>query len=185
MPRLTIAIALPLLLLACGQKDETPVADVRPAIAVEYVRGDDLPVHAQPSDGSPIVTKYGNGESVSVLSRSNGWAEVCTANGSGWAKEEGLADAAASKQSEADNLTPRFRGNPPSPVTQPGATGEIVLEADVNPSGEVTSVRVVSNTTGSPALAAKNVAMLQGAKFHPIVQHGERKPFIYTHRVHY
>jgi len=73
----------------------------------------------------------------------------------------------------------------PMPVSAPSAHGEIYIEADVNTSGEVTSLRVLTNTTGSPDLAAANVAALRTARFYPIVQKGERKAFKYYHRVTY
>ena len=80
-----LAIAL-LLLAACS--DEPPQASTESArmpIAIEYVRADSLPVYAAPNDDSPVLTRYDNGESVSVLSRKGSWSEVRTASGSGWA----------------------------------------------------------------------------------------------------
>lgn len=184
------ALALALLAAACGgagseQTAVTDSTDARMPIAVEYVGAQSLPVHAKPDDASAVLSTYGNGESVSVLSRgANGWVEVRTANGTGWAHGADLRDAAAAQSHEADNLTPRFR-KAPSPVTQTTARGEIVLEADVNTDGDVTSVRTLNNTTGSMALEQKNRAELEGAKFFPIVQKGQRVPFTYEYRVHY
>jgi outer membrane biosynthesis protein TonB len=70
-------------------------------------------------------------------------------------------------------------------VTQTTPRGEIVLEAAVNTDGDVTSVRTLTNTTGSMGLEAKNRAELEGTKFYPIVQKGQRVPFTYEYRVHY
>jgi outer membrane biosynthesis protein TonB len=70
-------------------------------------------------------------------------------------------------------------------VTQPSAHGEIIIEAMVNTDGDVTSVKTTRNTTGSDALAFKNSAAIQGAKFYPIVVKGRRREFIYEYRVHY
>ena len=167
-----------LLLAACGN-DAPPPAPARTPVAIEYVRADALRVHARASDASPVVAQYANGESVSVLSRANGWSEVRTATGSGWVRASDL-----SSTGESDNLTPRFRVAP-QPVTQPGAHGELTLEADVNSDGDVTSVRVISNTTGSATLLEKNTASLRRARFVPIVRHGQRTPFTYEHHVHY
>ena len=71
------------------------------------------------------------------------------------------------------------------PVSAPAAKGEIYIEADVNTDGDVVATRIITNTTGSEALAAQNAAALRQAKFYPIVQSGERKPFKYYHRVSY
>jgi len=175
-----------LLFVACS--NETPATTdstaARMPVAIEYVRADALRVHAHASDDAPVVAQYANGESVSVLSKKNGWSEVRTANGSGWVHDGDLASAAEAKKSDEDNLTPRFKVAP-QPVTVPGATGELVLEADINSDGEVTNVRVLTNTTGSSSLLSKNIASLQRARFFPIVRHGERTPFTYEHHVHY
>jgi uncharacterized protein YgiM (DUF1202 family) len=177
--------AAALALVACNESAPPPtdtLAD-RAAIAVEYVRGDGLVVHAKPSDSSPVIANFTSGESISILSKQGEWAEVRTPDGSGWAHTSSLSAAAEAKQEE-DNATPRFR-KAPSPVTQPSAHGEIIIEAMVNTDGDVTSVKVTRNTTGSDALAFKNSAAIQGAKFQPIVQKGHRREFIYEYRVHY
>jgi uncharacterized protein YgiM (DUF1202 family) len=179
----TFAVAIAL--VACNESATPPAdtADERASIAVEYVRGDGLVVHAKPSDASPVLANFTTGESVSILAKQGEWAEVRTPGGSGWARTSSLS-AAAEAQQEEDNVTPRFR-KAPSPVTQPSAHGEIVIEAMVNTDGDVTSVKVTRNTTGSDALAFKNSAAIQGAKFQPIVQKGRRREFIYEYRVHY
>ena len=168
--------------VACA-KEPPREPPARTPIAVEYVRGDSLAIHASPSDASPVVARYDSGESVSVLSRQGEWSEVRTATGSGWARAQELASAAESK-AQADNIKPRFRVAP-APVTQPGARGEIDLVANVNSDGEVIDVKVERNTTGSRSLEAMNVAALRRARFVPIVRHGKRTPFLYDYHVGY
>jgi TonB family protein len=186
--RCALFAAVLVLAVSCGGGEQPPVTDstdTRMPIAVEYVSAPELPVHARAEDAAPVISTYGNGESVSVLaSGGNGWVEVRTANGTGWAHAADLRNAAEAKAHEEDNLTPRFR-KAPSPVTQTTARGEIVLEAAVNTDGDVTSVRTLSNTTGSMGLEAKNRAELEATKFFPIVQKGQRIPFTYEYRVHY
>jgi len=187
MMRLIAFAASVVLMASCGgeQPAVTDSTDARMPIAVEYVGADRLPVHARADDASPLISTYGKGESVSVLAGgSNGWVEVRTANGSGWAHAADLRTAGEAQTHEADNLTPRFRKRP-SPVTQTTAHGEIVLEANVNTDGLVTSVKTLSNTTGSAGLEARNHVELEGASFEPIVRKGKRIPFVYEYRVHY
>jgi Bacterial SH3 domain. len=181
--------ALPLavlLLAACNGDAPEPAdnTDTRMPITVEYVRGATLKIHAKPSDAAPVVTTYQKGESVSVLARRGEWAEVRTATGSGWAHAAEMADAAEAQKAEEDNLKPHFTRTP-EPVTQPGAHGELVLEADVNADGIVTNVRTLSNTTGSASLEQRNTVSLRGAVFTPVVRHGRHEAFVYEHRVHY
>jgi uncharacterized protein YgiM (DUF1202 family) len=183
-PALIIAIAV--LCATCSGTPESADAtsDTRMPIAVEYVRGSTLKVHAKPSDGAPVVTTYQKGESVSILTRRGDWAEVRTAGGSGWARAGEMADAAEAQKAEEDNLKPHFTRTP-EPVSQPGAHGELVFEADVNADGVVTNVRTLSNTTGSASLEQRNTASLRSAVFTPVVRHGTREPFVYEQRVHY
>jgi uncharacterized protein YgiM (DUF1202 family) len=182
MRRLCIAL---LLVAACNS--ETPrsdATDTRMPIANEYVRGATLKIHAKPSNDAPVVTTYQHGESVSILSKRGAWLEVRIAAGSGWAQADELAEATEANKAEADNLKPHY-SRAPEPVSQPGARGEIVLEADVNTDGIVTNVRTLSNTTGSTSLEMRNAASLRHAVFTPVVRHGRREAFVYEHRVHY
>jgi len=169
-------------LISCNHRTEVPEPPPREAIAVEYVQAEKLPVHTTTSDSSPVIATYAGGETVSILSRKDKWVEIRTTDGSGWAHASDLGENA--KQIEADNLSPRFR-RAPMPVSQPGAHGDIILEADVNSDGDVTGVRVIYNNTGSASLAEGNAAALSQAHFLPIVQKGRRRNFTYEHRVHY
>jgi uncharacterized protein YgiM (DUF1202 family) len=168
-----------------GEPPNDAATDTRMPVAVQYVRDAALKIHAKPSDASPVVTTYQHGESVSILSRrSDGWVEVRTAGGSGWTQAGELADAAEASKAESDNVKPHFiRG--PEPVSQPGATGDLVLEADVNTDGVVTNVRTIRNTTGSMSLEIRNTESLRQTVFAPVVRHGRREAFVYEHRVHY
>ena len=173
-----------LLIAACA--NETPVvdtADTREPIAVRYVGAPELPVREQPNDAAPIIATYQNGEAISVLAEKGDWAEVRTGDTSGWAKKADLTDAAAKAQAE-ENPEPKFRIMP-LPISAPSAHGEIYIEADINTDGEVTSTRLITNTTGSPELAAQNMSALRSAKFYPMILKNERRTFKYYHRVTY
>jgi TonB family protein len=168
-------------LAACGAPKNDAATDTRAPIAVEYVRAPEVIIHGRPSDAAPVVTKYQNGEAVDILSRRGDWTEIRMASGSGWVHSADVAPAAATP---ADDTKPHFRREP-APVTEPGAHGEMVLEASVNSDGQVVAVRVVRNTTGSRSLEAKNINSLQQALFEPMVRHGQRMPFTYEQRVQY
>ena len=178
------ASALVLFLAACSGSENVAETDTRVPVATEYVRGASLSIHAQPSERSPIVTTYQTGEAVSVLARKGSWVEVRTVAGSGWVASSGLASSSEATAVENDNLTPRFV-RAPEPMAEPGAHGDIVLEAQVNSEGDVMSVRTLRNTTGLTGLEARTSAALQRAKFAPIVQHGRRQPFVYEYRAQY
>jgi uncharacterized protein YgiM (DUF1202 family) len=184
MKRSLMMIAI-ILLAACDSQPATNIAtDTRAPVAIEYVRGTDLKIHEKADDKAPVVTTYHQGESVSVLSKRGAWSEVQIVAGSGWVHSEELSNAVEATQALADNLNPHFT-RPPQPVTQPGARGELVLEADVNTDGVVVNVRTIRNTTGSIVLEQRNIASLRSAVFAPVVRHGKREPFVYEQRVQY
>src|SRR6266849_5990670 len=169
---------------ACGAPESTQKVDTRAAIAIYYVTAPELKVHAAPSDQAAVLTKFLNGESAAVLSRRNDdWVEVRTANGSGWAHMSELGSADAAKQT-SDNPSPRFE-KVPAPISAPSTHGTIYIEANVNTDGQVTSAKIITNTTGSDELGQRNIQALEQARFYPIVVKGEKKPFVYYYRVDY
>jgi TonB family protein len=174
-------LAFALLAAACHQEPVVET-DTRSAIAIYYVTAPELKVHKQPNDAAAIVTKFLNGEAVSVLAkRSDDWVEVRTVDGSGWAHMADLGSAAAAIQ---DQTTPRFE-RVPAPISAPGTHGTIYIEANVNTDGKVTSAKVITNTTGGEELAQRNIQALEQAKFYPIVIKGNKTPFVYYYRVDY
>lgn len=176
-------LSLLLLITFCAEKPIPEPTDTREPIAAYWVSAPELKVHTKPDEASPVAVVYQNGERVSVLAERGEWVEIRTGDGSGWARRADLGSAEQAKQQE-ENPVPRFRTAPPA-VTHPTAKGDIYIEADVNTDGDVVATQVISNSTGVPELAAQNEAALKQAKFYPIVQQGERKPFKYYHRVIY
>ena len=104
-------------------------------------------------------------------------------DGTGWVLEAELINA---QEVEAilRNPAPRFV-TAPTPVPDPRARGEIVIEAKVNTDGDVVTVAVVKNTTGLQSLADANGAALKQARFYPMVQKGQRMSFTYGYGVTY
>lgn len=179
-----IAILL-LVLAACKAETPAPAAtvDERLPIGVWYVGAPELLVREQPNDTAAELATYSNGESVSVLAEKGDWVEVRTGDRSGWAKRADLTTAERKAQAE-ENPEPKFRVLP-MPVSAPSAKGEVYIEADVNTDGEVTATRILTNTTGQPALATQNANALRSARFFPIIIKGERQQFKYYHKVTY
>lgn len=183
----SLAAAALLLLVACRQERTittgTVPMDTREPVAVRYVGAPELQVREQANEAAPVINTYQNGEAMTVLAEQGDWAEVRTGDRTGWVRKADLTSAEEIQAAE-DNPQPKFRVIP-MPVSAPSARGEIYLEADVNSDGEITAIRTVSNTTGSMALEAQNIAALKAARFFPIVQDNQRKKFKYYHRVTY
>lgn len=182
MKRLALAL---LLATACANEQPavTETTDTRAAIGIWYVGAPELAVREQPNDTAAVMATYQNGEAVSVLAEKGEWVEVRTGDRAGWAKKADLTTAAGKTEAE-ENPQPKFRVVP-MPVSAPSARGEVYIEADVNSDGDILATRIITNTTGSSALAAQNEAALKAAKFYPIVVKGERQKFKYYHRVTY
>lgn len=175
------------LFLAAACANEQPVStetmETRQAIGISYVGAPELVVREQPNDTAAVIATYQNGEAVSVLADKGEWVEVRSGDRAGWAKKADLTTAEGKTQAE-ENPEPKFRVIP-MPVSAPSARGEIYIEADVNTDGDVVATRLITNTTGSTALAEQNIAALKTAKFYPIVIKNERQKFKYYHRVTY
>ena len=181
----TILIAF-ILLFSCTQKP-APITQAtdpaeRLAIAIQYVGTPQINVYTKPDLNSPVDIVYRYGETVSVLSFKGDWAELRTAEGSGWVPKQDLMTAEQMKQL-VESQVPRFLT---PPVAIPSARhGVITMQAKVNTDGEVIQVTPVKNTTGDSQLALDNANALLNARFYPMVQKGQRFTFTYEHNVTY
>ena len=172
-----------LLSVACQKPVEPPAVPARETIAIRYVAVPSLDVHAKPDPAAEIVSTYPIGETVSIYAEQDGWAEIAVGlDASGWVEANALSETRDAVTSSAE---PRFH-LPPMPVVSPGGiTGEIILEASVNTTGEITDIKTLRNTTGSDALEQENIRALRKARFFPLVRNGRTEPFVYEHRVSY
>lgn len=181
-----LLLLVPFLLFSCTQKPK-PVAqaaaDSRQPVAIMYVGIPSMLIHSFPTTDSPVISKYGFGETVSVLSHKGEWAELrMFDNRSGWVLTSELMTAEQSKERVSE--VPHFYREP-AKVEGGRSHGQIEMQAKVGADGVVTTVLVTKNTTGSTALADQNVEALKQAQFYPITQKGQRLTFTYTHSVWY
>jgi SH3 domain-containing protein len=171
---------------ACTQKpkitSDADVTGIRPPIAVEYVAIPTMTVYARPEAGAQPIGSYGFSESIAILARQGDWCEIRTYDGNGWVKATDLMTAEQAK-SEVDHPVPRFYVQPA--MIAYGGHGEIVMQAKVNTEGQVFDVIQVSNTTRNTKIADDNAMALRQALFYPLIEKGQRKTFIYEHRVVY
>lgn len=172
--------------MLAGCSEEPVVDPIRESIGTMYVSADEAPVLERPDASSATLTTFKAGEAATILALKDQWAEVrLDIDRSGWIAKEHLTAQtnAAEMRSTASQIN--FR-RPPSPVFRAGSVhGEILLEASVDANGNVTNVRTLSNTTGSPELERMNRDELLRAKFYPLMSAGRKTPFIYSHRVEY
>lgn len=166
---------------------EAPVIEpVRESIGTMYISSDQAPVMERPDASSPTVTTFKAGEAATILALQDQWAEVrLDIDRSGWIARENLTAQSDAGEMRSSVSEIKFR-RPPSPIFRAGSVrGQILLEASVDANGNVTNVRTLSNTTGSPELERMNRDELLRAKFYPLVSAGRKTPFVYSHRIEY
>jgi len=181
-----LLLMIPILLFACTQKPK-PVAQVaadsRAPVAIMYVGVPTMSIHMFPGADTAVISKYGFGETVSVLAHKGEWAELrMFDNRSGWVLASELMTAEQAKEQVSE--VPHFYREP-AKVEGGRSHGQIEMQAKVGADGVVTTVQVTKNTTGNNALAEQNATALQQAQFYPVSQKGQRMTFTYTHSVWY
>ena len=198
MRRLPLAIAL-LLLAACAAPPappptaapHTPPPPPPAAPAAERVTGtvrvmaSGLNVRGEASVDADVLTQVRKGTVLSVLRREDGWVKVRLAD-----EREGWV---AARFVSGDPKAPRKGGclpdsdyaflQAPTPsFSEDGAHGLVVVEANVDTKGVVTSTKLISNGTGDEALAFLAAREIKSARFSPPIRNCAPSAFIFTYR---
>jgi TonB family protein len=171
---------------------EAPQPKSETAIGSGHVNASLLNVRSEPSMQGDVVGHARRGERVTILGESGTWLRVRTGGGEvGWVSSQHVARDDASSSSPAPSRG--HRGCPPDSdyrfLTPPrpsfdenGPHGVVTIEASVNAQGNVTSTKVVSNTTGQEALATVAAREVTAAKFAPPVRNCVARAFLFTYR---
>jgi len=169
-----------------GCSEEPVPVPIRESIGTMYVSSDQAPVLERPDASGATLTTFKAGEAATILAVKDQWAEVrLDIDRSGWIAKEHLMDQSDGAEMRSTPTDIKFR-RPPSPIFRAGsAKGVILLEASVDENGNVTTVRILSNTTGSPELERLNRDELLRAKFYPLISAGRKTQFVYSHRAEY
>jgi len=152
-----------------------------------------LNVRSAPSLDGEILTQVKKGERLSVLQNGEDWLRIKLDDGTvGWVSRALIAvdGQSASKKAAAK---PRRGGCPPdsdftfaktpTPSFSDSAKhGLVVVEAYVNTKGDVTSTKVVSNTTGDESLAFLAQREMKQSKFVVPIRNCVPREFIFTYR---
>jgi TonB family protein len=170
-----------------------PAATAAPAasIGTVTVTASALNVRRDPSTAGDVITMVRRGQKLTLLASTESWMKVRLESGeNGWVSSQHVTrDGAAPKPA----ARPRKGGCPsdsdyafattPVPVfSDSGAHGLVVVEADVDTNGRVTSTRVVSNSTGDEALGFLTQKEIKGAKFVAPVRNCVARAFIFTYK---
>ncbi len=197
------AIALLMLLAACAAPPASPptTAPTTPppppaqAPAAEQVTGtvrvtaSALNVRREPSGDAEVVTQVKRGTVLSVLRRDESWVKVRLADErEGWVAARFVSSDAKTRAAAvrrggcAPDSDYAFLDAPMPSFSELGAHGLVVVEANVNAKGVVTSTKVISNGTGDEALAFLAEREIKSAKFSPPIRNCQPSAFIFTYR---
>ena len=199
-----IAVLFVALIAACASAPPPPApppAAVPPppppaapsAIGVVRVVTNTLNVRSAPSLDGEILTQVKKGERLSMLEDGESWIRVRLADGTiGWVSRSLIA---VDGEKVAKVTKPRKNSCPPdsdftfakspTPSFSDSASakhGLVVVEAYVNVKGDVTSTKVVSNTTGDESLAFLAQREMKESKFVAPVRNCVTREFVFTYR---
>ena len=144
-----------------------------------------LNVRKDESLSSAVIGHARRGDRVDLLSFGDEWDRVRLVDGTvGYVSvlyviREG---SQARKGCPADAEFSFVKTPMPSFSDQATAHGEVTVDATVDPRGNVTATKVVSNTTGEAALGAMAEAEIRQAKFIAPIRNCVPKPFIFTYK---
>lgn len=146
-----------------------------------------LNVRREASISAEIVGHVRRGERLTITADAGDWLRVTLGDGTiGWVSSElVIMEGAATR--------PRRSGCPPdsdySFVTAPkpafferGPHGMVVIEANVDVRGIVTTTRIVSNETHDDALASMADREIRDARFAPPVRNCVTRAFVFTYK---
>jgi uncharacterized protein YgiM (DUF1202 family) len=144
-----------------------------------------LNVRREASGDAEVLTQVRRGTVLRVLRRDDSWVKVRLAD-----EREGWV---AARFVSGDTSVVRKGGCPPDSdyaflemptpsFAELGAHGLVVVEANVNTKGIVTSTKLISNGTGDEALAFLAEREIKSAKFSPPIRNCQPRAFIFTYR---
>jgi hypothetical protein len=197
-----VAAACLLLLANCGGNAPAPAPAPRPvapsplpatstpeerAIGTVRVNVSTLNVRRDASVSSEVIGHVRRGERLTVISDGGDWLRVRLSDGSsGWVSSELVVREGAAARPRRAGCPPdsdySFVNAPKPAFSEEGPHGMVIIEANVDARGIVTSTRVVSNETRQDALASIAEREIRNASFAPPVRNCAPKAFVFTYK---
>jgi uncharacterized protein YgiM (DUF1202 family) len=146
-------------------------------------------VRRDPSASGEVLTMVKRGEKLALLASTESWMKVRLESGeTGWVSSQHVTrDGAPAKPAKSRKGCPAdsdyaFATTPVPNLSDRSAHGLVVVEADVDVSGRVTSTRVISNSTGDETLGLLTQREIKGAKFIAPIRNCVPRAFIFTYK---
>jgi TonB family protein len=190
-------IPIALLLAACAtpappparpEPEPQPVAAAKPETVIGTVRvtASVLNVRREGSMAAEVIAQAKKNDRLSLLEDGDQWSRVRLADGTvGYVsaplvKREG-AQARARKGCPADTDYSFAKAPMPSFSDRDSAHGIVTVDATVDVKGNVTSTKIIANSTGDETLAFLAEREIQKAKFVAPIRNCAPRPFIFTY----
>jgi uncharacterized protein YgiM (DUF1202 family) len=167
-----------------------PAPAPAPSLGTVTVTASALNVRRDPSTAGDVITLVKRGTRLKLLASTESWMKVQLDGGEiGWVSSQHVSreGAAAKPPARARKGCPAdsdfaFATTPVPSFSDSGAHGLVVVEADVDTAGRVTSTRLISNSTGDESLAFLTQREIKGAKFVAPIRNCVPRAFIYTYK---
>jgi uncharacterized protein YgiM (DUF1202 family) len=168
-----------------------PVPSVAPVIlpakTTVYVTASSVNVRRDPSMAGEVLKQAKKNEPLTLLSSSEDWSNVRLPDGTtGWVASRFISQSPSSAAAPAKagcNTDFAFIKTPkPAFAEDQTKHGLVVVDAYVNPTGDVTSTKVVTNDTGDMKLAALAQNEIKSAKFEAPKRNCVARAFIFTYK---
>ncbi len=162
--------------------EPAPAAEPSPAAQaaeVSWIVPKTVNVRENPSTKAPTVAKAAKGTRLTSFEEKDGWVRVKLPDTRlGWIRKDLLKrdDGCLPDRKEVLIEPPMLRVS-----DAPGPKGKVVVEADIDETGSVKAVRVVTNETGSDDRAESVKAEARTVKFQPPVRKCRVTGFTYVY----
>lgn len=183
---LTAACSTPAPKAAPEQPATAPAAEK--ALGTVRVSATTLNVRQEATSSAAIVTTVNRGDQLTLLAEQNGWSKVRLASGEvGWVSSQHVSSGKAQRRRAGcpPDSEYSFIKAPLASFSEEGPHGLVVVDATVNTKGEVTATKVISNSTGDPALGPKAEREIRSARFNPPYRDCVPRTFIFTYKRSY
>jgi hypothetical protein len=199
--RFAAAVCL-LLFTACGGNAPAPAPSPSPraaspapapSTAEEHAAGTvrvnvgTLNVRSEASLSAEVIGHVRRGERLTVIADGGDWLHVKLNDGtSGWVSSQLVVREGAASRPRRGGCPPdsdySFVNAPKPAFSDVGPHGIVVIEANVDARGIVTSTRVLSNDTHEEALASMAEREIRNARFAPPVHNCVTRAFVFTYK---
>lgn len=158
-------------------------APAQAAMGTVLVTATTLNVRQDASATSAVVTQVKRGDQLTLLAEDNGWSHVRLATGEeGWVSSQHVSSGKPKSRKPGCESDYSFVKAPLAAFSENGAHGIVVVEATVNTKGQVTSTKVVANSTGDPLLGVMAEREIHEAIFKPPYRNCVPRAFIFTYK---